>query len=190
MKALITSNPPLSQVTTTKGTTVEFTVLLEIDESHRSEAWELRLWYSHGVEWQECCLNPSHTHPTVLQTSSSPAFHRLYFTTKLDMSSFLTFTIKFRSGPGQPWNWVNDHQRTIDGIVILESKTNQVEDVDLGDLIEDLNSMFETRKVISDTPRTTVWSVATHVEAAIGDKSASVEIKFGSPWGGEILRYE
>ncbi len=45
-KALITSNPPLGQVTEVEGGNALFTVLLETDESSDGAIWEVLLWYS------------------------------------------------------------------------------------------------------------------------------------------------
>jgi hypothetical protein len=192
MKTLITSNPPLSQVTLVKGATVEFTVLLETDEPQGAETWEISLWYSRGDEWHESPLSPS-ANPAVSRiTSSSTGLtsHCFYFKTKLEAVPILFFTIKFRSNPDQPWSWVNDHQRTTDGTIILEPKIARLKFEDLNDIIKDLNPIFKIRKVMSETPNTSVWSVTTQVEAANGDESTFADIKFGMPWSGNFIRYE
>lgn len=192
-KALITSFPPLGQVTLVEGTTTAFMILLETDKSRATDAWEVLLWYSNGMEWRETELKPvkdtAADLPMVIQTSNETTSHHLCFITTVDIVSPMSFTVKFRNDPDQPWKWVKDQQGTLDGTILSKSMIHKARTEDLHDLVKDLNPVIEVKKVLSQSPDTSVWSVTAPVEAAAGEKSAMVDVKFGLPWAGEILRY-
>jgi hypothetical protein len=193
MKAMITCYPPLGQVTVVEGTTAAFMTQLETDNSRATDGWEVSLWHSNGIEWRESQLKPvkdtAADLPMVIQTSNETTSHHLYFTTTVDVVSPMTFTVKFRAAPDQPWIWVKDQQGTLDGTILSQAMIHKSRTEDLHDLIKDLNPIIEAKKVLSQSPGTSVWSVTAPVEAAAGEKSAMVDIKFGLPWAGEILRY-
>ena len=193
MEATITSYPPLGQVTCINESTAPFVVLLETDHSRASNPWEVSLWYSFGEGWQESRLRPHSQSPnsmlSALQTSAGTALHRLYFTADLEITSLVEFTIKFRSGPDQTWKWAKDHQGSLDGTILSKPKIPMAQSENLSDYVKDLNPILETRKVISQSPGTTVWSITAPVDAADGEKSAIVNLKFGLPWAGKFLRY-
>jgi hypothetical protein len=193
MKAMITSYPPLDQVTVVEGTTTAFIILLETEKSRATNTWEVSLWYSSGLEWRDSQLKPikdtAEDLPIVVQTSNDTTSHHLYFTTTIDVVSPMSFTVKFRTAPDQPWKWVKDHQGVLDGIILSKSLIHKFRNEDLHDLIKDLNPVIEAKKVLSQSPGTSVWSVTAPVEAAAGEKSAMIDVKFGLPWAGEILRY-
>lgn len=193
MEATITSYPPLGQVTLINESMAAFVILLETDPSRASNLWEVSLWYSFGEAWQESCLKPHSESPnnllSTLQTSAGVALHRLYFRVDLEISRAMVFTVKFRSGPDQTWKWVKDHQGSLDGTILSKSKIPVTQSGNLSDYVEDLNPILETRKVISQSPNTTVWSITAPVSAANGEESAIVDLKFGLPWAGKILRY-
>jgi hypothetical protein len=193
MEAVIISYPPLGQVTLVNGTTTAFTVLLETDKSRILDGWEVSLWYSNGIEWREIPLKPVGGTvadiPMATQTSNEVRYHHLYFTATVDVVSPMSFTVKFRTAPNQPWRWVKDHQGTIDGTVLLRPMIQESRTEDLHDLIKDLNPIVEAKKVLSQSPNTSVWSVTAPVPAADGEKSAMIDVNFGLPWAGKILRY-
>jgi hypothetical protein len=192
MMALVTSYPPLGQVTFIDDTTVHFNVLLETDESRASDNWEVTLWHSQADEWKGCPLDPvgkDQNPPCTIQTSEQAAHHRLYFTASSGIESPMTFTIKFRSAPDQPWKWLKDQQGSLDGTVISRAQIPKNISDDLGDFLKDLNPILHVKKVLSQSPGTSVWSITAPVEAAQGEESALVDIKLGLPWAGKLLRY-
>jgi len=193
MKAIITSYPPLGQITFVEGTTTAFMILLETDQSRATNSWEVSLWHSNGIEWRESQLtlvkDAAADLPMVIQTSNESTSHHLYFTATVDVVSPMSFTFKFRTAPDQPWKWVKDQQGTLDGTILSKSVIYKSRTEDLHDLIKDLNPVVEAEKVLSQSPDTSVWSVTAPVDAATGEKSAIVDIKFGLPWAGDILRY-
>ena len=195
MKAYISTYPPMGQVTQTDESTSLFTALLEVDESRAADPWQVSLWHSEGHEWMECPMDPvksASSHPTSLQTSTAfgSTLHRLYFTTPLAIHLPTNFTIKFRDGSDQSWKWVKDHQGTQDGVVMLKSITSQdAISSNLGDYIQGLNPILDSKNYRSQSPGTTLWSVEAPIEAADGEKSNIKDINFGLPWGqGKFLR--
>ena len=193
MDAMITSYPPLGQITVISGTTTTFTVLLETTQSRASNNWEVSLWYSYGEEWQESPLKSnlesSDNLPSMIQTFNGSPPYRLYFAADVEITSHMVFTIKFRSGPHQPWKWVKDEQGSFDGNILSKSKIPMIKSEILGDYVKDLNPKLESRNVISQSPGTVVWSVTAPIDAANGEKSAIADLKFGLPWAGKLLRY-
>lgn len=193
MEALVNSYPPLGQVTLVEGTTAAFVVLLETNRTRLSKAWEVSLWHSHGLEWRESPLKPVGESVVdismVYKASDEALSHRLYFTATIDVISPMSFTLRFRTAPDQPWRWVKDQQETIDGTILSKSKIYKSRTEDLHDLIKNLNPVVEAKKVLSQSPDTAVWSVTTPVPAADGEKSAMINVNLGLPWAGEVLRY-
>jgi len=193
MKAMITSNPPLGQVTLLSEGTPLFTVLLETDESRTSDLWEVSIWYSpKGEDWVELPLKATDSNVVsivqCLKKQNSPT-RQLYFSGALDIKTRTNFTIKFRAGPDQPWKWAKDQQGTSDGTLVLKIPAAAISNIEnLNELIGDLNPVLEVTKVRSQTPNTSVWSVVAPVEAAKGDNSAFVKIKLGKPWYGDFLQ--
>ena len=190
MKAYICTYPSLGQVTQIDKSTTVFTALLEVDENRASDPWQLSLWHSEGAQWQEVPMDPLRSveaHPSALQdskTSSGLALTRLCFTTPLAIHLPTNFTIKVRGGADQSWKWVKDHQGAADGTVMLKSVTSQgTISSELGDYVQGLNPVLKSKKYRSQSPRTTLWSVETPIEAADGEKSRVQNIKFGLPWG-------
>lgn len=190
MKAYISTYPPMGQVTQIDGSTSLFTALLEVDESRAADSWQVSLWHSEGSGWRECPMDPvrnASSYPTSLQ-ASKPAFgsalHRLCFTTPLAIHLPTNFTIKFRGGSDQSWKWVKDHQGTHDGVAMLKSITSQdAISSNLGDYIQGLNPILDSKNYRSQSPGTTLWSVEAPIEPADGEVSNIKDIKLGLPWG-------
>jgi hypothetical protein len=188
MKAYISTFPSLGRVTSIDHSTSVFTALLEVDEGRANDPWQVSLWHSNGGEWREVPMEPltkASSQPISLQDSKvTSGLHKIYFTTSLAINLPTSFTIKFRNGPDKSWKWVRDHQGTQDGIVMLKTVTSQdAISRDLGDYVEDLNPILQSKNYLSQSPGTTLWSVEVVVEAADGEKSAIKNFKFGIPWG-------
>ncbi|KAH8816375.1 glycoside hydrolase family 36 protein [Xylogone sp. PMI_703] len=199
MKAYICSYPPLGQVTPIDKSTDVFTALLEVDESRATSPWQVSLWYSEGVEWKERPLTPVKSETTCSQSLQAPettanlGLKKLYFTTPLAVHSPTKFTIKFRSGPEEPWKWVHDHQGIGDGVILLKSISAQDSvsgGQSLNHYIEGLNPSFKVENCRSQSPGTTLWSVEASIEPAVGESSVIKDVVFGLPWGkGKFLRW-
>jgi hypothetical protein len=190
MKAFISTYPSLGQVTQIDKRTTVFTALLEVDESRAKDKWQLSLWHSEGKEWREVPMDPLiniEARPTMLQESKfGSSLSHLYFTTPLAIHLPTNFTIKFRGGPDQSWKWVETHQGSTDGVVMLKTVTSQnAISSELGDYIHGLNPELKWKNYRSQSPGTTLWSVEASIEAADGEKSTIKDIKFGLPWGPE-----
>lgn len=189
-KVLVSSWPPVGQVTESSNERVQFTVLLETDEEGASTNWDVAIWYLSGDEWKEAPLSATTAGVKGNFTEVQGKHHHSYFAGSLEITSTVTFTIKFRKSPEEPWKWIKDHQGAPDGVVLLKNPTVAIETVDdLGDLIEGLNPEFKIEKVRSQSPNTSVWNVEAPVAAAEGDESTLSSTKFGKPWSGDILRY-
>jgi hypothetical protein len=197
MKLFFTSYPPLGEVSVVKGSVgnlVTFTVLLEADESRASEPWEVLIWYSseNGDGWTETPLKPledANVSPISFRVSTSSKTSSLWFKGQIELKLKVAFTLKFRSGPDQPWKWVHDEQDSKDGVIISQTSILHSESEQLSDIIGDLNPVFQVSQVRSDTPDTSVWSVKTDAGAANGEESFFEDIKIGKPWSGSILRW-
>jgi len=188
MKVYLSTFPGLGQITYVAQNTTIFTALLEVDAGRADDPWQVSLWHAEGTEWQESPMVLSkdpETYPISLQSSNlSLNLRKLYFTTPLAIPLPTSFTIKFRNGSKQSWKWVKEHQGTPDGTVLSKSVTPQ-ESISshLGDYIEGLNPILQSKSHRSQSPGTALWSVETPIDAVDGDNSTVKDIKFGIPWG-------
>ncbi|KAI9743585.1 MAG: hypothetical protein M1818_002900 [Claussenomyces sp. TS43310] len=196
MRASLSSYPPLGEVTVVPSAKVLFTVSLETDERRISEAWQVALWHSaNNGSWKELALNRTTNNsarPAILQNVAKEGFspHRIYFSGTLDIEENTSFTLKFRSRREQSWKWAKEQQGVQDGTIIVEQSWNAVDEIDdLEELIGELNPAFETKKVQSQTPNTSVWSLGASIAAARDDESTFADLKFGKPWKGAFIKW-
>jgi len=189
MMTYISTYPALGQVSVVNSETITFTALLEVDESRASDAWEVSVWSSNGLEWKDTPLRRVNTSPTYLRSEQQAATH-LYFKSVTAIELPRSFTVKFRATPEQSWKWAKDHQGSQDGNVVLKSTTAQSAiSPSLKDYIEDLSPDFKSENHRSQSPGTTLWEVDAKVDAANGEKSTFRDLIFGVPWGrGKYLR--
>lgn len=194
MKVYVSSYPPLGQVTPIDKSADVFTALLEVDGSRAASPWQVSLWYSDGGEWREQVLELVKDEASRAQSLQSPetaantGAKKLYYSTRLAIHRETTFTIKFRSGSEDTWKWVHDHQGLEDGVIVPKSSKAQTSS-NLGDYIQGLNPNFKVEPLRSQSPGTTLWSVESSIEAAVGGKSTVKDVTLGLPWGkGKFLR--
>jgi hypothetical protein len=186
--ALVSTYPPLGQVTQLRTSEVGITAVLEVQESDASSPWEVALWHSHPAgeaQWIEHRLSLSNPDaiPSDLQATSDVS--RLYFDGKVTLKSSMTFTVKFRAGPDQDWRWIRDEADMDEGTIILNDNTDQ-KDTETGipDLIAGFNPELKWQPHMSQCPGTRLWSVEAPVDAAHGEESAFADVPLGTPWGG------
>ncbi|KAJ2989628.1 hypothetical protein NUW58_g3376 [Xylaria curta] len=184
------SFPPLGRVSQVKGPTINFLVILELADHDDEHPWEICLWHSCGEQpWQDMIVPPfTKADSVAFPGLGSSGRRRLSYGVVLHMASSLSFTLKYRSGPTQPWIWARDELGIDDGFVILNVEGERPLTDDLSDIIRGLNPELKVRSVASQTPRTWLWTVETAVAPASGDKSAYADVELGHPWGG-FLRY-
>ena len=185
MKAIVCSQPPLGQITTTSETSTNFTVELEVDTFRENDGWEVSLWYTQNGScyWEELVLRRSPTKKSQSLQLFNSTSHFLYFTADLPTTAPIDFTIKFRNAKDQPWKWVKDAQGMEDGVIILRPSADQGVSPDLKNYIKGMDPALRVQIERSQAPQTTLWSVTTFVAAAIGEESSFTDIKIGVPWG-------
>lgn len=188
MTPVVVTYPPLEQVTQLQDSNVAVHAVLEIPRELAAEQWELALWHSdgNGGEWAEAEFmpDPPENRPTDLHEANETTARR-YFTANVVVNSSLTFTVKFRQGPGDDtWRWVRNEQGSDDGVVVVNQKpTRDGDHTDLPDLIQELNSDLKWRSHMSQAPGTRLWSVEAGVDGAQEDESAYADVPLGVPWG-------
>ncbi|KAJ4314442.1 hypothetical protein N0V84_008905 [Fusarium piperis] len=184
MKAVLQSYPPLGQVTPVQGQDITLTAVLEIPKSRATEAWEISLWHSlDGSDWNDAHLSlvEDALAPQTLQ-SIPESVSRFHFTSSLSFDASVRFTLKFRHSPDVDWRWIRDEQGLDDGLIV--NTTARVSSNDLSDLIPDLNSGdWAIKSCLSQSPRTSLWSLETVIPPAKGDDSSYRDIGIGTPWG-------
>lgn len=181
MKVNVVTYPPLGQVTVLNSKQAVFQVVLDVDSSKASDAWEVALWYSQGGEWEEQLLKSGGQSFTV----QSYQKNCLHFSGILDVKAITNFTVKFRCA--SEWKWAKDNQGAQDGCIISRGSATLAE-TKVDDLIGDLNPAIEWEKVTSETPNTSVWSLTASIAGAKGDESAFSKMKLGRPWKGDFLK--
>ncbi|KAM7191795.1 Glycoside hydrolase superfamily [Naviculisporaceae sp. PSN 640] len=195
MAAFVATYPPLEQVTTVKGQTVNFQAVLEIPNYLETEPWEVSLWYSRGdsitqKDWTEAVFVVSDVKesPVSLHWPDNSDLSRLYFSLALpcDDSSSLNFTVKFRQSSDHSWRWVRDEQGLADGLIIHEKPAHGNErraDLHLPDIIRNMNPDLKWKSCMSQCPGTELWSIEVPVDGVNDDKSTFVHVPLGVPWG-------
>lgn len=187
--ASVSTYPPLGQVTQLKTGNVNFIALLEVDEAQASNPWEVALWYSESAdgskEWVQHRLDRSDERRIPSDLQALRGATRVYYGGKVSGDSPLKFTVKFRSGPDQPWRWVRDEAGMGDGIVVINDNLDRKDTGSkLPDLIQHLNPDCKWKCLPSQSPGTRLWSVEAPVGAAQGEESKIVDLPLGIPWGG------
>lgn len=108
---------------------------------------------------------------------------RHWFTVKLfgrpKSGNSVSFTVKFRSGKGEAWKWANDQFSVGDGQLYYQPAS--FDEHDLSHYISGISSDLTVRRVASDTPKTSLWSIKAPVKAASGDDSGRSSHKLGIP---------
>ncbi|KAI1077419.1 glycoside hydrolase family 36 protein [Whalleya microplaca] len=191
MSPTISSYPPLGQVTQLKHDAVDFVALLEVEETHAGDPWEVAIWHcSTGSEWEEKLLSPvSHGDSPFSLQAASTSNTLLYFQSRISVSSPWRFTLKFRNGPDQTWNWVCEEQGIADGVVVINpEQLRNKQQSELSSIIQGLNPDLKVRGAASQVPRTELWTVEASIGPADDDHSAYADVELGTPWGG-ALRY-
>lgn len=199
-KVLITSWPPLGQVTQLKTGKIDFTVYLGTDEAGLADSWEVVIWYSDGQSaWKELPLLQA----AVAKGKHLPIFNKseeqhpwIVFAGSLDATLSFRFTIKFKNLSEPGWKWVRDHQGLPDAHVDVVSKSPQgvIEDIEaiaaLADLLGGLSTNYKAHPVESQSPGTSIWEIEVLVAAAGADDMSTITLKqLGRPFCGDFKRW-
>ncbi|KAH7197190.1 glycoside hydrolase superfamily [Fusarium flagelliforme] len=184
MKVVLQSFPPLGQVTSVVGKSVTLTTVLEIPKSRANESWEVSAWHSvDNSDWKDVQLfsiqdTPA---PQTLQTLDD-SMSCFYFSTSISFEASIRFTLKFRHSPDAEWRWIRDEQGLNDGLAV-NTPVGCLSD-NLSDLIPDINTKDWTiRSHLSQSPRTSLWSLEADIPPVNSDDSIYRDITIGSPWG-------
>jgi hypothetical protein len=192
MMAVLASYPPLGRVTQTPRDEVEFFVVLEVNPDQLKSPWELALWYAvghNGQVWKETPL-PLAGEGAGLATMGTydNARPQLYFSAPVPVTSSLRFTLKYRSGPQDPWQWARDGDGVDDGILIsIPKQPNHSPQDEPEAVIVHLNPTLDVKSAMSQCPGTQLWTFQANVAGALGNDSMYTDIELGLPWG-EFLR--
>ena len=197
-KALITSWPPLGQVTQVKSGKVDFTVYLSTDVAGLAESWEISIWYS-DRGWKELPLLQAGVakgnHLPIINQSED-RHPRIIFVSSLDVTESFAFTIRFRTLSSPVWKWVKEHQGLPDAHVDVVSKSHEhaIKDIEAIDgwveLLGGLNPNYKTHPRKSQSPATSIWEIEVPAAAARpDDKSALALKKLGHPFCGNFKRW-
>ena len=184
MRALAACYPPLGQVTQLPAGEVPVVAVLEIHESRSNEPWQVVLWRSiDGGDWSETALSRTEGEnvPTNLQ-APDPSVRRLYFRGSVSIQKMVNFTLRVRRDDEKDWTWIRDQIGMNDGIVLVENPVDAFSD-HLSDYIKDLNPKLLSRSLMSQSPRTKLWSLEASVPKAGEEKSSFVHLDIGIPWG-------
>lgn len=183
----ISTYPPLDRVTQLQSGTVSFIAVLHVPGDHVQQPWEVALWSqaddSEG-DWTETILSRTKRVPSTLQKVAKPEA-RVWFDGKVTVKSSLHFTVKYRTSPDSPWQWVRDEQNKGNGLVIVNSQTTtDAISEDFGSILKGHDSNLVVKSCTSQCPATRLWSITATVPAAKGENSAYADAKLGLPWGG------
>lgn len=183
MRIRLQTYPPLGDITIVNHNKIPFRIVLDVPYRWRDEPWEAVLWHSTGG--RDWCGTPLSqlddiTSPLSIH-NSDPATTRLHFGADIYLHSKFQFTVKFRHGIQGTWVWAKEALGHEDGQVIeltMEHLSDNIKDV-----IPDLESSWKSTSLLSQAPRTRLWSIEHDIEAARNDKPSTQAIKVGTPWG-------
>lgn len=189
MKAIIQSFPPLGQITQVDKGQIALTAVLEVPSARQTESWQVAVWQSvDGGEWHEAILEvlPLEQCPHAVQASGQEA--HLFYSTSLDIKESLRFTLRFRHGEHEPWRWTRDELGLGDGHMIVSNASATSALSDFGSVIHNLDPAWEVKSLMSQAPKTRLWSLTAEVPASTDDHSSLKNISLGVPWGGHHIR--
>ncbi|KAJ2891640.1 putative galactinol--sucrose galactosyltransferase 6 [Zalerion maritima] len=185
MRISLTCYPPLGQLSKLPPGPVTVHTVLDVHPGRAQEPWEVCLWHSvDGKQWSDLSLTPSSsdTYPSCLQAEDS-SIYRMYLRGEVYAETSIYFTLKLRHGTDLEWKWVRDETGMDNGIVILDRTSSSEFSRVLEDYIPDLNTKLETRTLLSQSPRTQLWSLEISVPGESNDTASRTDIELGTPWG-------
>ncbi|KAI0452334.1 raffinose synthase Sip1 [Xylaria acuta] len=184
----LTTFPSLGRVSQVKSQVISFSALLEVADHDAEEPWEICLWHSSGGQpWEETMFSSAPRTDSLTFLQQGSLSHRcLSYSVAVPMTSSLHFTLKYRSGPTQPWIWARDELGIDDGLVTLNVESQRLLTDELSNIIRGLNPELKVRSVASQTPRTQLWTIQAAVTPASDDRSAYADVELGIPWGGYV----
>ena len=190
MKAILSSQPPMGQITTTSKSSTRFTVQLEVDVSREDDQWEVLMWYSTNgsCSWEEYALTRALNEISQSLQLCNSSSRTLYYTADLPSTVPINFTFKFRNAEDQSWKWVQDSQGIADGVVLPKLAAGIDVSPDLRNYIKGMDPTLKVQTERSQAPQTTLWSVTAPVAAAEGSESTFKDIKIGLPFG-KFVKY-
>ncbi|KAI1436862.1 glycoside hydrolase family 36 protein [Xylaria sp. CBS 124048] len=180
--------PPLGRVCPVRTQATILSVVLEVADHDAEKTWEICLWYSSGDQpWQEKIVpsTPRRHFPTFSRSDSLTHRH-LCYSVELPTTSSLRFTFKFRSDQTLPWTWARDVLGVGDGLIIPNVEIDRPLTDDLSNIIHGLNPELKVTPVLSQTPRTQLWTIEAAIAPASDNSSAYADIELGTPWAGFV----
>lgn len=147
-------------------------MVLESSRSFPELPWEASVWYDGPAfrggegEWEALDLERSVPHPTVLSEGSMHHPFRYTFTKTLPApfpdrrkpykGRRVFFTIRYRTDPYSPWQWVNSQFGMPDGEIIFQPP---VDPLFLGPFPLNLDPGWNIRKLSSEVPDAQLYSI-------------------------------
>ncbi|KAL4869469.1 hypothetical protein BDV12DRAFT_167795 [Aspergillus spectabilis] len=186
MIVIVTSYPPLGQVTCLPREKIKFNILLESDSNID---WEVQVWHNIDVsEWSGLPLEKSSSTAVPFFSSGQVSETRLVYAGEVDrpQSGSARFTVRYREILEDEWQWVNREQDLGDGELIFTSldpnselHTSSAED--LAKYFDKLSPdvQVETRK--SESPGAALWHLSGSVEPARDGQSGVLSLPLGVP---------
>lgn len=179
-RVTLACHPPLGQLSKVRVGPVNVIAVLEVHPARQSLPWEVSLWHSidEGI-WGEVALKSiiNNPIPTSFQGQNSSKSQRFLMTT-LQAQETIYFTLKYREGPDADWRWIRDETGLEDGMIVVENPTPFSFSKNLHDYISNLNRDLRVESLLSQSPKTELWSVKTSIQA-----QDIVNVNLGMPWG-------
>jgi hypothetical protein len=187
----ITCMPPLGHSTTVKSeqSGVPFTVLAELPSSSTKQA-KIAIWHNHGGEhdWAELLLKPTKAPEHLLEVRDSEPHQgsKQWFTADLiglpKHGQSVSFTVKYRTGSSQPWQWIKDSTGISDGTLNYLGSTDFLKhctSYSLDHFIDDISSDIKVEQAESETTKTQLWRLSCPIAAANGQDSGYSHHRLG-----------
>lgn len=179
-----------------------FTVHIESSRSLPEQPWEVAIWHNLNDQnhWEALTLQKRDAPASLLVAGQgvTPNHYRHVFAGEIDLPSsggtIAKFTIKYRTGPNAPWQWMNELFGTADGEIFLEPAGSDISGhpspadpvASLGKFLHNLNGDLDIQTRKSECPGATLWSITGTVGPASKQSQVS-KLDLGLP--ASVARY-
>ncbi|KAF2102437.1 glycoside hydrolase [Rhizodiscina lignyota] len=191
MYAKVLCHPPLGQATAVPAgsPSVTFTVFVETNASPTREL-EVQLWHNIGTsqDWEGTSFAELEDPSDLVFIEAEPKAgvrrqcFRLELEGKPQDKDLVSFTIRFRSGPNEPWKWIRDQSSVTDGQLCYQKLNSQGPERELADYFKNFNTEITVQKEKPQN-KAGVYSLLTRIDAAEGEESGYTSYRLGIPAG-------
>ena len=183
--------------------------MIESSSIFPAQPWEAQIWHNLNYnnisggsnEWTSLPLRKRSSTLAPLLTGCGPDYkcRRHIFSESISLPDFggsAQFTIRFRTGPGEPWQWANQRRQIGDGELVWPARKSRFDEAkerpseipswstardDFGRYFSSLSSDIEVQPRMSEAPGSVLWDITGNVDGAKVGQSETIKVALGVP---------